>query len=98
MWRSGGGGSQRVGTQYQKTYVQVSALTVPCFRTLDKMLYITILFLFGDMREEASGFRSLKIYDSKCHDLSRKAEGQVPEAEMTGENLFEFSQTSLKDV
>ena len=60
MWRSSDGGSQRVRTKYQKTYVQVSALTVPHFMTLDKILYISILFLLGEMREKASGFRSLK--------------------------------------
>lgn len=54
--------------------------------TLGKILYIRILFLLG-AEEEASGFRSLKIYDSKYHELSRKAEGLVLEAGMTGANL-----------
>lgn len=42
------------------------------------------------MREEASGFRSLKVYDSKCCELSRKVEERVLEAGVTGENLFEL--------
>lgn len=83
----------RVGTKYQKIYIEVdlhSALIVTSFMTLDKMPYLTIFFLLGEMREEDSGLRSLEIHDSKCCELSRKAEGEVLEAWMTEEGFSEL--------
>lgn len=70
----GGGGEKRwcrimnrVEVKYQKTYIQVSDLTVAGFMTLAWMLYINVPFLLWCSEDgRLYVLRSLKIYDFKC--------------------------------